>query len=104
MAFFGYARRLAVKVAFRPTCCAIRRVDLVLSGVNHGSNSAVNVLYSRGTMGAAIEGSFYGLSVDRAVASRTTAPNADFEEAELYAERIRARGAANVRWGSPACA
>ncbi len=35
------------------------RVDLVVSGINHGSNSAVNVLYS-GTMGAAIEGSFYG--------------------------------------------
>lgn len=35
------------------------RVDLVISGINHGSNSAVNVLYS-GTMGAAIEGSFYG--------------------------------------------
>ena len=32
---------------------------MVISGVNHGSNSAVNVLYS-GTMGAAIEGSFYG--------------------------------------------
>ena len=29
------------------------RVDMVISGVNHGSNSAVNVLYS-GTMGAAI--------------------------------------------------
>lgn len=36
------------------------RVDLVISGINHGSNSAVNVLYS-GTMGAAIEGSFYGV-------------------------------------------
>jgi len=35
-----------------------RRVDLVVSGINHGSNAAVNVLYS-GTMGAAIEGSFY---------------------------------------------
>lgn len=33
--------------------------DLVISGINHGSNSAVNVLYS-GTMGAAIEASFYG--------------------------------------------
>ena len=31
------------------------RVDMVISGVNHGSNSAVNVLYS-GTMGAAIYG------------------------------------------------
>ena len=47
-----------VKMAFD---CLLRdeRVDLVLSGINHGSNSAVNVLYS-GTMGAAIEGSFYG--------------------------------------------
>ncbi len=36
-----------------------RKIDLVLSGINHGSNAAVNILYS-GTMGAAIEGSFYG--------------------------------------------
>lgn len=36
-----------------------QHVDLVISGINHGSNAAVNVLYS-GTMGAAIEGSFYG--------------------------------------------
>ncbi len=35
-----------------------RRVNLVVSGINHGSNAAVNVLYS-GTMGAAIEGAFY---------------------------------------------
>ena len=35
------------------------KVDLVLSGINHGSNAAINVMYS-GTMGAAIEGSFYG--------------------------------------------
>ncbi len=38
------------------------KIDLVLSGINHGSNSAVNVLYS-GTMGAAIEGSFYAPSI-----------------------------------------
>lgn len=31
-----------------------RRPDLVLSGINHGSNASINVLYS-GTMGAAIE-------------------------------------------------
>ncbi len=37
-----------------------RKVDLVVSGINHGSNAAVNVMYS-GTMGAAIEGSFYGV-------------------------------------------
>lgn len=47
-----------VKMAF-DHLLSDERVDLVLSGINHGSNSAVNVLYS-GTMGAAIEGSFYG--------------------------------------------
>ena len=48
-----------VKMAFD---CLLRdeRVDLVLSGINHGSNSAINVLYS-GTMGAAIEGGFYDI-------------------------------------------
>ncbi|MCA8830037.1 5'/3'-nucleotidase SurE [Hymenobacter pini] len=37
-----------------------RRPDLVVSGINHGSNSAVNVLYS-GTMSAAIEAAVEGL-------------------------------------------
>ena len=36
------------------------KIDLVISGINHGSNAAVNVLYS-GTMGAAIEGAFYNI-------------------------------------------
>ena len=31
-----------------------RRPDLVVSGINHGSNSSINVLYS-GTMSAAVE-------------------------------------------------
>lgn len=35
-----------------------RKPDIVLSGVNHGSNAAVAVLYS-GTMGAAIEGAVF---------------------------------------------
>lgn len=48
-----------VKVAF-DHIFRERKVDLVLSGINHGSNAAVNVMYS-GTMGAAIEGSFYGI-------------------------------------------
>lgn len=37
-----------------------RRPDLVLSGINHGSNSSVSVLYS-GTMSAAIEAAIEGL-------------------------------------------
>lgn len=36
-----------------------RRPSLVLSGINHGSNSSINVLYS-GTMGAVIEASVAG--------------------------------------------
>lgn len=34
--------------------------DLILSGINHGSNSNISVVYS-GTMGAATEGAFYGI-------------------------------------------
>lgn len=35
--------------------------DLVVSGINHGSNSSINVFYS-GTMAAAIEGSMLGIN------------------------------------------
>ncbi len=34
--------------------------DLIVSGINHGSNSSISVHYS-GTMGAAIEGAFNGI-------------------------------------------
>ena len=44
--------KLGQKVIFKD-----RPIDLVLSGINHGSNSSVSVIYS-GTMGAAIEASF----------------------------------------------
>ena len=37
-----------------------RTPDMVCAGINHGSNSAVNVLYS-GTMGAAMEGCAFGI-------------------------------------------
>lgn len=37
-----------------------RKPDLVLSGINHGSNVSTNVLYS-GTMSAAIEGAMSGI-------------------------------------------
>jgi len=74
-----------VKIAF-DYLLLDQRVDLVVSGINHGTNSAVNVLYS-GTMGAAIEGSCYdcpsiGLSVDDHSAG------ADFTGAVHYGERI----------------
>ncbi len=38
-----------------------RRPDLVLAGINHGSNSGCNVIYS-GTMGAVIEGCIRGIT------------------------------------------
>lgn len=37
-----------------------RTPDLVVAGINHGSNSSVNVLYS-GTMGAVMEGCAFGI-------------------------------------------
>jgi 5'-nucleotidase len=37
-----------------------RKPDLLLSGINHGSNSSINVLYS-GTMSAAMEGGIEGI-------------------------------------------
>lgn len=36
-----------------------RKIDLVVSGINHGSNTSISVLYS-GTMSAAIEGAIGG--------------------------------------------
>lgn len=37
-----------------------RRPDLILSGINHGSNAGINVTYS-GTMGAVMEGCMQGI-------------------------------------------
>ena len=63
-----------------------RKVDLVLSGINHGSNAAINVMYS-GTMGAAIEGSFYGVpSIGLSLDDHDA--DADFEGAVKYGREI----------------
>ncbi len=37
-----------------------RKPDLIVSGINHGSNSSINVIYS-GTMSAAMEGALEGI-------------------------------------------
>ena len=71
-----------VKVAF-DYLLRERKVDLVLSGINHGSNSAVALLYS-GTMGAAIEGSFYDCpSIGLSLTDHR--PDADFTAARIWA-------------------
>ena len=49
-----------VKIAFDSIMANKEMPAMIISGINHGSNSAVNVLYS-GTMGAAIEASFYDI-------------------------------------------
>lgn len=59
---------------------------LSISGINHGSNSAISVIYS-GTMGAAIEASFYNVpSIGFSLLDHDA--DADFEAAAHYAERI----------------
>jgi len=37
-----------------------RKPDFILSGINHGTNSAISIVYS-GTMGAAMEGCIHGI-------------------------------------------
>lgn len=46
--------KLGVKVVLK------RKPDLLVSGINHGANSSINVIYS-GTMSAAIEGAMEGV-------------------------------------------
>ncbi len=88
-----------VKMAF-DCLLADKRVDLVISGINHGSNSAVNVLYS-GTMGAAIEGSFYGCpAIGLSLCDHDW--NADFTAAEHYGEQI-VRAVLESKIATPLC-
>lgn len=73
-----------VKMALGKVCR--RKPDLMLSGINHGSNSAISLIYS-GTMGAAIEASMYGIpSVGLSVLDHT--PEADFSIVTKYAPAI----------------
>ncbi len=77
-----------------------RKIDLVLSGINHGSNAAINVLYS-GTMGAAIEGSFYGVpSIGFSHLSHSE--ESDLTASLYYVEQIIAK-VLEVRPATPYC-
>jgi 5'-nucleotidase len=59
-----------------------RSPDWVVSGINHGSNSSVSILYS-GTMGAAIEGCLYGIS-SVGFSLNNFSPTADFSVCKEY--------------------
>jgi 5'-nucleotidase len=53
-----------------------KKPDFVISGINHGANASVSVLYS-GTMGAAIEGCLYGIC-SAGFSLNSFSPTADF--------------------------
>lgn len=63
-----------------------KKPDLVVSGINHGSNSATSVLYS-GTMGAALEGCINEIdSIGFSLCNYDA--DADFTAAAFYAREI----------------
>jgi len=66
-----------------------RRPDLVVSGINHGPNTAVNVIYS-GTVSAATEAAILGVPAC-AFSHCSWDPNVDFEAAGRYARIIAER-------------
>lgn len=63
-----------------------QKPDLILSGVNHGSNSSINVIYS-GTMSAAIEGYLEGIS-SAGFSLCNYSIEADFSHSEKYIRQI----------------
>ena len=63
-----------------------RKPDMVIAGINHGSNSAISVLYS-GTMGAAFEGCIFGIP-SFGISLTSHMPEADFSEAARYAKFV----------------
>lgn len=63
-----------------------RKPDLLVSGVNHGSNSSINVIYS-GTMSAAVEGGIEGIqSIGFSLLDFSW--DADFTASKIYMEQV----------------
>lgn len=60
-------------------------VDLVVSGINSGLNAGINVLYS-GTVAAAIEGAFFGIT--SCAVSLERDDDADFQSAAVIARNV----------------
>ena len=70
----------SVKIGIHEFCP--RMPDLVVSGINGGLNAGINVLYS-GTVAAAIEGAFFGLT--SVAVSLEFNPHAQFDKAATIA-------------------
>jgi len=85
--FFGHAVEGtpadAVKLAVRSLL--ERKPDLLLSGINHGSNAAINIIYS-GTVSAATEGTILG--IPSVAISLTTYDAPDFTYAAKFARKL----------------
>ncbi len=63
-----------------------RKPDLCISGINHGSNSSINVIYS-GTMSAAVEAGIEGIPAIGFSLSDFSY-NADFDAARVFIQKI----------------
>ncbi len=85
--FFGYAVegtpadavKLAVKALLK------RKPDLLVSGINHGGNTAISIIYS-GTVSAATEGTILG--IPSIAVSLTTYGPPDFSYAAKFARKL----------------
>jgi 5'-nucleotidase len=85
--FFGYAVEGtpadAIKLGVRSLLK--RKPDMVISGINHGSNTAINIIYS-GTVSAATEGTVLG--IPSIAISLTTYGEPDFSYAAKFARKL----------------
>ena len=85
--FFGYAVegtpadsvKLAVKALLK------KKPDILVSGVNHGANTAISIIYS-GTVSAATEGTILG--IPSIAVSLTTYGPPDFRYAAKFARKL----------------
>lgn len=63
-----------------------RKPDILVSGINHGSNASIASVYS-GTLGATAEGTIYGVP-SMGVSLDCHLPDADFSQVEAFMEPI----------------
>ena len=86
--FYGYAvvgtPADSVKLAVR-TLLKEKKIDLLISGINQGSNTAINIIYS-GTVSAATEGTILG--IPSIAVSLTSYTYSDFSVAAKFASKI----------------
>jgi 5'-nucleotidase len=86
--FYGYAVEGtpadSVKLAVH-TLLKDKKIDLLISGINQGANTAINTIYS-GTVSAATEGTILG--IPSFAISLTSYTYTDFTNAVKYASRI----------------